>query len=142
MSAIPPVIDTSRCTGCLACQAVCPNRAMSDIWDSERLLIFLNPALCIFCGRCGEVCPENAIDFSDTALAPATKLKMILLATLSGVRCERCGNLFVAQPAIQQLEEKLTSGGRRYWSARQTSCPRCRTERAARLKRLRGGADN
>jgi len=142
MSAIPPVIDAGRCTGCLACQAACPNRAISARWDAQRLLIFLNPALCIFCGRCGEVCPEKAIGFNGTALAPDTKLKMILLATLSGVRCQTCGNFFAAQPAIQQLEAKLSSGDRRYWSARQTSCPRCRIERAARLKRLRGGADN
>ena len=132
MSARPPVIDSDSCTGCLACQAACPNRAIIARWDSERLMILLQPALCIFCGRCAEACPKNAIGFGSMPLAATREIREILLAALTGVRCQICETFFVTVPARRQLAAKLSSGGREFWSARQASCPRCRGDQAAK----------
>jgi MinD superfamily P-loop ATPase len=52
-----PVIDESRCTECGACTAACEFKALAFM--AGRALVF--EELCHGCGRCGLVCPEDAI---------------------------------------------------------------------------------
>jgi Na+-translocating ferredoxin:NAD+ oxidoreductase subunit B len=50
------IIDS--CTGCSACESRCPTAAIHGI---KKELYYIDPALCIDCGACGVVCPDDAI---------------------------------------------------------------------------------
>lgn len=54
-----PRIRTDRCRYCLACEAICPARAIADT-GGRRLRV--DPGRCIRCWCCHEVCPHGAID--------------------------------------------------------------------------------
>ena len=55
-----PVVDGSKCAdGCQGCQSICPTGALGS---AGRIRIDLGK--CLFCGRCGESCPNHAVRFS------------------------------------------------------------------------------
>jgi ferredoxin len=49
--------DTTQCTGCGECTAVCPVDAVRIINGKA----VIDPAKCVICGKCTEACPVNAI---------------------------------------------------------------------------------
>ena len=49
---------TDECSGCSACVPSCPAGAIRGI---ARSLHQIDPALCIDCGACGVVCPDQAV---------------------------------------------------------------------------------
>lgn len=55
------ICDAQDCTGCSACQAVCPKQCISMVADAEG---FLRPSIdasqCIDCGLCAQACPINS----------------------------------------------------------------------------------
>ncbi|MFH1092455.1 MAG: [Fe-Fe] hydrogenase large subunit C-terminal domain-containing protein [Pseudomonadota bacterium] len=50
-------IHEAQCTGCLACVLACPAKAMRVRNDKARIL----SELCVDCGECLRVCPNNAV---------------------------------------------------------------------------------
>ncbi|MBI9019888.1 MAG: ATP-binding protein [Verrucomicrobia bacterium] len=52
-----PVVDSSRCTGCGKCAAICEFNALAVAGNS--VLVF--EELCHSCGGCVRICPEQAI---------------------------------------------------------------------------------
>ena len=50
------IIDS--CTGCSACERRCPTRAIHGI---KKDVYYIDPGLCIDCGACGVVCPDESI---------------------------------------------------------------------------------
>ncbi|MBW1712250.1 MAG: 4Fe-4S binding protein [Deltaproteobacteria bacterium] len=134
MSARPPVIDSGRCSGCLACVKSCPNEALSASWRPEALDLWYDPGRCLFCGRCAEVCPEKAIEYAAQGLAPQSRVEKTLLAQLAAFNCAACGAWFTAVSGQERIEEKLNRPDRNFFGPRQTLCPRCRQEEAARAR--------
>jgi MinD superfamily P-loop ATPase len=57
VSVLVPVVDSSRCTGCGKCAAICQFNALAVAGKS--VLVFDD--LCHSCGGCARVCPEHAI---------------------------------------------------------------------------------
>jgi len=58
------LVDPARCTGCGACEKVCPVEAIRPVPDEERkdgLLREIDVDICEKCSACKEVCPEEAI---------------------------------------------------------------------------------
>ena len=56
---VKPIVDRSKCNGCLICQDSCPVNAIS-MYGKERIPVF-NYRLCIRCLCCYEICPFNAV---------------------------------------------------------------------------------
>lgn len=63
--------DKSRCSGCTACQAVCPVKSISMTYDEEGFLYpFIDKNLCIGCNKCERVCPVRNISYSPKSEIP------------------------------------------------------------------------
>ena len=55
---LPRLASHEQCTGCTACQSVCPKDAVSMVRDREGFAFpAVDPARCVRCGRCTAVCP-------------------------------------------------------------------------------------
>ncbi len=50
------IID--NCTGCTACEKRCPTSAIHGV---KKEMFYIDAELCIDCGACGVVCPDDAI---------------------------------------------------------------------------------
>ena len=57
-----PELEPERCRATGDCAAACPTAAITVRDEGDRSLRWqLDYGLCIFCGRCVDVCPEQAI---------------------------------------------------------------------------------
>ena len=64
-------VDPTQCTGCGACENVCPVKAIHPVPDEERKdgpLRVINVDECDKCSACKEVCPEEAIVLESPAV--------------------------------------------------------------------------
>lgn len=59
VEALTPIIDQEKCTGCGACEKVCPYKAISVDKDAKTASVI--EAACAGCGTCGAQCPNEAI---------------------------------------------------------------------------------
>ena len=55
---MPFTIVAENCTGCTACEKRCPTHAITG---DPKKAFFIEPGLCIDCGACGVICPDEAI---------------------------------------------------------------------------------
>lgn len=53
------VCKLNQCTGCKACLEVCKKNAISIVDSLSTMNAFINENLCINCGVCEKVCPNN-----------------------------------------------------------------------------------
>jgi len=69
--AIIAQVDQELCTGCGACEGICPYRAISPAIREGHRVAEVNPLLCKGCGACLPSCPTRAITqwgFTDNQL--------------------------------------------------------------------------
>lgn len=61
--------STPRCVGCMLCETVCPAKCITIVpaehpephVEKYPLLFNIDLGVCVYCGYCVEVCPEDAI---------------------------------------------------------------------------------
>ncbi|MBK5114172.1 MAG: nitroreductase family protein [Candidatus Heimdallarchaeota archaeon] len=59
-------IDYVKCSECGICVVACTAQLFSETDDKDKKIIFMNPhEVCVKCGHCISVCPEEAILFED-----------------------------------------------------------------------------
>ena len=104
---MPFTIIAENCTGCSACEKRCPTRAISG---DPKKSYFIEATMCIDCGSCGVICPDDAIldtfgnmtrcgvcidvcPFDSLSVAPgntATYLGKVIVDEKSCVGCRLC----------------------------------------------------
>jgi len=102
------VVDTERCTLCLACVGACPESALADNPDRPQLKFIENN--CVQCGLCVSTCPEDAITLQPRLLlADAGKARKHsrVLNEVEPYRCIRCHKPFGTLKAIEAMMAKL-----------------------------------
>ena len=63
---------------------------------------------CIFCGRCQEICPEDAIKLTtDFELANNVKGQLIVRLELPLFKCENCGTPITTERQLNKIEERI-----------------------------------
>ncbi|MCP9627382.1 indolepyruvate ferredoxin oxidoreductase subunit alpha [Rhodopseudomonas palustris] len=68
----PPLeVKTSECTACQSCMNLgCPALTWSDEWFEGRHRVKIDPALCIGCTLCAQVCTIDCIKIASTPVTP------------------------------------------------------------------------
>ncbi len=123
--------EKSKCSGCGACYAICPQNAIIMNEDEEGFLYpYVDTAHCINCGLCEKTCPMSNIDsrrlegsFKDIPdyFAGQLKDKETLLAVSSG-------------GAYWAFAEKILEEGGLVYGAKQDGVSNIYHKRAANLK--------
>ncbi|HUH96346.1 MAG TPA: CoB--CoM heterodisulfide reductase iron-sulfur subunit A family protein [Anaerolineales bacterium] len=91
----PRYVDVSKCTGCRDCEYECPITVPSPFdrnlgaYRAIRVPFstavpqkaVLDPEYCLWCGKCEQVCPVDAIDFSQQMETFTVEAASIVMAT-------------------------------------------------------------
>ncbi|QIL84434.1 4Fe-4S binding protein [Vibrio sp. HDW18] len=98
--------QTSDCTLCMSCVAVCPTAALHPAGDSPALRFIEQE--CVQCGLCVKACPQQAL--STTAQLnwnPTARQSVVTLHQEEPALCLRCHKPFAPQSMISLLQNKL-----------------------------------
>jgi NAD-dependent dihydropyrimidine dehydrogenase PreA subunit len=85
---MPFTIIAESCTGCSACEKRCPTGAISG---ESKKVYFIEPALCIDCGACGVICPDEAIMTNHGVITHVLKRAQRPIAVVHPDNCNGCG---------------------------------------------------
>ena len=85
---MPFTIVAENCTGCTACEKRCPTRAISG---DPKKAYFIENTLCIDCGACGVICPDEAILDTYGNMTSVLKRAERPLAVVHPDNCNGCG---------------------------------------------------
>jgi ferredoxin len=102
------VVDTGRCTLCLACVGACPEGALID--NPEQPQLRFVEKNCVQCGLCEVTCPEDAITLQPRmwlADEGRARRQPRVLHEMDPYRCIRCGKPFGTRKAIELMIGKL-----------------------------------
>jgi formate hydrogenlyase subunit 6/NADH:ubiquinone oxidoreductase subunit I len=109
-----PKFNEQKCVGCLACEQVCPARAIDhkDIieGDEPKRILYHYTDTCIFCGECEAACISDhegiklsndwELSFFDRSKAYETIEKPLQL-------CEVCGEVIACKDHLKWIAERL-----------------------------------
>ena len=103
-----PLFNIAKCIGCAGCANNCPAREIlvHDICQEIRIIQYVGRR-CTYCGRCADVCPENAITMShefENATDKINDISQTLDLFMS--TCQRCGRCFKEPSPLDQLKMK------------------------------------
>jgi ferredoxin len=102
------IVDTERCTLCLACVGACPEAALAD--NPERPQLKFIEKNCVQCGLCAGTCPEDAITLQPRLwLADEGRARKALRSLNEALpyACVRCGKPFGTLKAVENMIAKL-----------------------------------
>ncbi len=98
--------NTTKCTSCMSCVAVCPTRALHTEGHSPSLKFIEQD--CVQCGLCTKACPENALSLTSRMNWDASaRQQAIVLHEEKAAECTRCHKPFAPQSMIDMLQSKL-----------------------------------
>ena len=85
---MPFTILAENCTGCTACEKRCPTGAISG---EPRMVYLIEESLCIDCGACGVICPDEAILDTWGNVTHVLKKQQRPIAIVHPDNCNGCG---------------------------------------------------
>jgi ferredoxin len=122
------MLDSSKCTGCGLCALDCPTGALSFSSSGEGVYqLLFKHNLCIACGQCVEVCPEQCLVLERILDLSQIKGAPVVLFEDSIARCRQCGGVVGPAAMIERLRAKLVNRGDLLTSQLEL-CPRCKAE--------------
>lgn len=103
-------INGKGCTGCAACELNCPTGALSSTDEGKFRNFIYSHYLCIWCGACARVCPEEAVELRHEIgviklfhIFSRDKIRSVKLAT-----CKGCGANFAPIPQLDMIAQKMS----------------------------------
>lgn len=101
--------DEEKCTGCIACVGECRIGALTT--DGETYSLSHTPALCVQCGTCISVCPENALSAQPGLSLQEEFFTERLIAKTEPATCKGCGKVFGTQKSLEKVVSILSAKG-------------------------------
>lgn len=103
-----PKFDDEKCIGCGACTVQCSSGA-DRYYDKDDVRVFeISLTKCVFCGRCQEICPEDAIKLTNEfELSGSNKSEIVTKLELSLSNCENCGALITTVRQLDRIQERV-----------------------------------
>lgn len=99
--------DSEKCTHCGACLNDC--RIESLTADDDTLTLNHIGILCIQCGTCVAVCPENALDLKHGLILEPNFFRQHELTRAEAMTCRECGKAFGTKKSFDHVMAKLKS---------------------------------
>ncbi|MEK6793589.1 MAG: 4Fe-4S binding protein [Spirochaetota bacterium] len=109
-----PAWNHHKCVGCAGCANHCPARTIlvRDLCQDIRVMVY-DGSRCTYCGRCSDVCPEDAITMTEQyELATGEKNDITVSMELFMLTCQRCGRCFDMETT--NMIDKMALRGYRY----------------------------
>ncbi len=93
--------NEEKCTQCMACLNDCKIGAM--LADSSTLQLKNIGAMCVGCGLCVSVCPEDALSISSKCTLNESFFSGTSLAQAEPMACRRCGKVFGTKKSFERV---------------------------------------
>lgn len=98
--------DSTKCTSCMSCVAVCPTRALHTDGQSPSLQFVEQD--CVQCGLCEKACPEGAIELEARMNWNQQERESAkIIHQEPAAKCLRCEKPFAPQSMIDMLQSRL-----------------------------------
>ncbi|MGA1846656.1 4Fe-4S binding protein [Deferribacter abyssi] len=103
------LLDKDKCTLCLACVNHCKIGAF--LAKDTDFSLNHNPAICIQCRICENVCPEEAIEVAPGLLLADDFFELSTLNKDEPMVCPMCGKIFGNKKSYSAVKNKLSLAG-------------------------------
>lgn len=98
--------DKEACTQCLSCLNECRQGALKA--HEQSLILSFKPILCVQCGLCTAVCPEDALKLGPGLVLEHTFFQRQTLVEAEPARCRNCGKVFGTRKSLEKVREILS----------------------------------
>jgi Pyruvate/2-oxoacid:ferredoxin oxidoreductase delta subunit len=116
-------INKSACTGCAACELVCPTGTLQSKDKGKYRSFYHSLYQCLDCALCVSTCPESAVELNHeisfsrfSNVFRKDEIRRVDLQT-----CDACGVAFAPEPVLMKVSE-ISRGEYSHF------CSRCRRE--------------